>query len=129
MAAISISIELSLDNVIKNANAAGKNPRIETDCRISLTGIIILETKCFLAAMIPNIIAVTNDNHKAANILQTEDKESIANKIKFTLQFTLDPLVASNWFQLLPLLALSLSFVSALWFWEPFVASPNTFGI
>jgi hypothetical protein len=53
-----------------------------------------LEAKGFLAAMIPNIIAVTNDNHKAANILQTEDRESIANKIKFTLQFTLDPLVA-----------------------------------
>jgi hypothetical protein len=79
--------------------------------------------------MIPNIIAVTNDNHKAANILQTEDRESIANKIKFTLQFILDPLVASNWFQLLPLLVLSLSFMSTLWFWEPFVASPNTFGI
>jgi hypothetical protein len=69
IAAISIPIELPLNNVMKNAIAAGKNPRMGTDCNISIMGIIILDAKGFLAAVIPIIIAATNDNPNAANIL------------------------------------------------------------
>ncbi len=64
-----IPIGLPLNNVMKKAIAAGKNPRMGTDCRISMTGIIILDAKGFLAAVIPIRMAATNDNPNAANIL------------------------------------------------------------
>jgi hypothetical protein len=54
---------------IKNAMAAGKKPSIGTDCRISKIGIITLDAKGFLAAVIPIIVATRNDNPNAANIL------------------------------------------------------------
>jgi hypothetical protein len=52
IAAISTPIGLPLNRVIKKAIAAGKNPSIGTDCKISIIGMSILDPNGFLAAII-----------------------------------------------------------------------------
>ena len=69
IAANSIPIGLPLNMAIKNAMAAGKKPSIGTACRISKIGIITLDAKAILAAVIPIIVATRNDNPNDANIL------------------------------------------------------------
>lgn len=69
MAAISIPTGLPLNRVIKKTIAAGKKPRIGTDCKISTTGITILAIDGFLAAVIPTTSATRNEIANAANIL------------------------------------------------------------
>jgi hypothetical protein len=69
IAAISTPIGLPLNRVIKKAIAAGKNPSIGTDCKISIIGISILDPNGFLAAIIPTINATRKEIASAANIL------------------------------------------------------------
>jgi hypothetical protein len=59
----------SLKRVIKKAIAAGKKPRIGTDCNVSIMGKIILDATRFLAAVTPTTNAARKEIAKAANIL------------------------------------------------------------
>ncbi len=69
--------------MIKKIIAAGKKPRIGTDCKISMMGMIILDANGFLAAVTPITNAARKEIANAANILETEETESITRSVTF----------------------------------------------
>src|SRR5256885_15320526 len=72
--ASSIPIGLPWKVATKNTSAAGKKPRIGTDCRTSRTGSMITEAFLFVAAVAPYAIAKTRDNRSARTMRVVENK-------------------------------------------------------
>jgi len=60
--ASSIPTGLPWNVATKNTSAAGKKPRIGTDCKTSRTGSMITAAFLFVAAVAPYVIAKTRDN-------------------------------------------------------------------
>src|SRR3989442_12412722 len=72
--ASSIPAGLPWNVATKNTSAAGKKPRIGTDCRTSRTGSMITAAFLFVAAVVPDGIAKTRDKREGRTIRVGENK-------------------------------------------------------